>query len=587
MNVLASKKLIAVCQSTNWDPSPAQLEPAVLEGADLFSPVMPNTETEIWPVLHYLLFKCRVKVATMCIQKSPYPIDFTTTDMQCHFTVLHWACEDLISDDGTREVLQCIVDRVSREGSQDLIDVLATDPLGRSVLDCAADNQKLSLVWGLMKRLPGFTSRLQPFALRKVWRWDWKALGPEAQRRFTVSPMMIIDADKFTGKLIKLSQAADPDVEEVKACVASGADVMGADFFVMKKFITTGNVECVRACLTTRRGIDFTQTESVFKQTIMHIAIPLAQRNPPQESLRGGGNRSSNSSRHQSHERSSSSSSRPNALQAAGGNDTSRSSTHHRSRSGHGGCDTGSTKPQEHSEWSPRGLHSSQKGEAEDGQDEDDPLQRLCASYAKNEAEKTTGNADHNGGDAVSMGTDLNDRYGSNRNPVVWNDHVAILHLLLDRMFLYPRPGDRMMEWDQVDDDEHDILSLAALYGNLSVVWPILKARNIPYYRREARRVIPICNVVYQEDWDELSFEDKERFDLKKRIQERRRQMGRLPEKKKHGSTSSQRRPSPQSGGRSGSHGSHSRHSSRSGVDSDHPKRKSGTTEEERFTFPL
>lgn len=86
-----------------------------------------------------------------------------------------------------------------------------------------------------------------------------------------------------------------------------------------------------------------------------------------------------------------------------------------------------------------------------------------------------------------------------------------ILTALLDRLEKYPQL-DRI-DWGATDTDGDTCLSVAALKGQLSTWWAVLKKRQVPYFMQQDVFFLNASDVETK-DFEKVPLEDRERFRL-------------------------------------------------------------------------
>lgn len=195
-------------------------------------------------------------------------IDFTVTDTHYGRNPFHWVCRHTLSERDTRLMLGSMIDHIQNHPTDDFVDLTQRDGIGLTFFTLAGFCLKVSVVWPLIRSSPpllALTQPLLPIPLHSIWQWDWEALGVEGQGYFTIADAHVIEADKATGHLAKLSwENTKPDPTEVGACVKAGANVNfkdpKAEQNLLGMFLYYGAVECVRECLSTTTAIDFTAT---------------------------------------------------------------------------------------------------------------------------------------------------------------------------------------------------------------------------------------------------------------------------------------------------------------------------------------
>eukprot|EP00796_Vickermania_ingenoplastis_P000446 gene446-229_t len=244
----ATVDIVRLCLRHFYDP--ISINTCVLEGAYVtyMSPDMDR------PILHHMIANGHVKCLAACL-KTERPIDFTIPDTVNRCTPLHLACQ--ISDtELSTTMLQLIVDRLATH-PDDKVDWGQLNHRGRDFMSWVAAFQDLASVWAIVKDIPFFAKRPIPISTRP-FKSNWDRLGKE-QVHFTL--LNGLQPDPPTIKLVRLCMNPPPKPEDVQGYVDKGGDVMyeGPEMErpVLHQLILEGRVDCVAACLTTARSIDF------------------------------------------------------------------------------------------------------------------------------------------------------------------------------------------------------------------------------------------------------------------------------------------------------------------------------------------
>lgn len=220
---------------------------------------------------------------------TPHPIDFSTTCQYQKRTLFHFLvlC-DGVSDRELQQMFRCAIHRLETHPT-DVVNWDQRDWCGKGVLHCAAETQRLSLLWpDLLSNVPFFADQTAAISLREcrvVWSWDWQRLGSEEQQNFSLaSGQKIIHASEATAQLCRLSwQDAPyaPSAAEVQRCVDRGADVLFrcpsrlSDAWepLLYTFLCAGHLAAVAACLTTPRTLDLEHTTDDNGRTCLHAIV--------------------------------------------------------------------------------------------------------------------------------------------------------------------------------------------------------------------------------------------------------------------------------------------------------------------------
>lgn len=70
------------------------------------------------------------------------------------------------------------------------------------------------------------------------------------------------------------------------------------------------------------------------------------------------------------------------------------------------------------------------------------------------------------------------------------------------------------IDWAQMDENGHQCISTAAAYGHLYEFWTAVKSHGVRYYTKHPSGKIRITHKVREVDFNRLSEEDKQRFEL-------------------------------------------------------------------------
>lgn len=210
---------------------------------------MPNVNTSI-----------RVEKIRAFLTETKGAIDFTVVN-STGYSFLHLIASSVYvsEDDDAAAILLLLCERIERHPS-DLIDWGQRGVGGSEFIVAAAQHQRLSVFYPIVKDMPYFGDQTTPIPLRIVWRWDWEALGEENQREFRLPPPgQVLEASRATGRLWAQLYKKAPDAATIAACVADGADVL----FRMRSFLAPVLLQCahgldkacVLACLRTHQPL--------------------------------------------------------------------------------------------------------------------------------------------------------------------------------------------------------------------------------------------------------------------------------------------------------------------------------------------
>lgn len=148
----ATAALVALCKASDWNPDPQRMQPLIVSGgADVFhlveeGEVIPGTLN--WPLFHLLVFKGRVEAVKACLS-SKLPMDFTIRDEHYGRTPLHRACEACLSHEVSRQMLVAMARRLQNH-PEDTVNWNQCDDFELTVVQSAANHQKLCLLWQLL-----------------------------------------------------------------------------------------------------------------------------------------------------------------------------------------------------------------------------------------------------------------------------------------------------------------------------------------------------------------------------------------------------------------------------------------------------
>lgn len=141
-----------------------------------------------WPVLHNWMYNGDIMLVKACLE-SPNPIDFTVLD-DYSGTPLHNIFYSLgKTADVVIELIKAVLHRL-RTHPDDRVDWGQGTKRGTDFLSLAASTLFLSVVYPLVKHLPYYANRSEPFPLRcHVSEKDWNALSSEDQDRLLPLPV--------------------------------------------------------------------------------------------------------------------------------------------------------------------------------------------------------------------------------------------------------------------------------------------------------------------------------------------------------------------------------------------------------------
>eukprot|EP00796_Vickermania_ingenoplastis_P005287 gene5287-3792_t len=254
------------CADTNGKPPASAVQECVLGGADF----MAQCPRQFMPFLHHFVFSGLSDCVTACLT-IPFPIDFSITNNKWERSVFHCVCAQNNPSTAT-EILTMLLARLGNH-PEDIVDWTQTDTNEETFLSSVAHHQQLSSLWPLIKTVPYFGSG-GGHAIRVAWKHDWEALGEERNQLIVGE---LISASSATLGLIQACKSSTPAVHEVQRCVDNNADVCFWDLDMNKPLlhhlIENSHVECVAACLTTRRPIDFTAGDD-WGWTPLHFVCP-------------------------------------------------------------------------------------------------------------------------------------------------------------------------------------------------------------------------------------------------------------------------------------------------------------------------
>eukprot|EP00796_Vickermania_ingenoplastis_P007689 gene7692-5394_t len=258
-----TQRLWDLCETTGWRPSAADIRPVVQAGGD----VCYQKNCFHHTILQQLIWAGATEAAKVCLE-TERALDFSRVG-RFLTSILHLLCDVEVPDEVTSSMLSAIVHRLETHPG-DIMDWSLENWDGNTAVIVAAQSQKLSLYWPIVRRVPYYTNAVQePIWLlgSNVWWWDWNALGPEEQEHFYLSHAEdCIQADRVTGTLWRLlcRLNAKNGRGEIPVLVASavrdGANVLfshTADI-ILHNFIRNGVFPCVSACLQTEHVLDCT-----------------------------------------------------------------------------------------------------------------------------------------------------------------------------------------------------------------------------------------------------------------------------------------------------------------------------------------
>lgn len=241
------------------------VEKYISEGAD----VNARRINEISPtILHRVVLRGLVDVLRACM-KSTKGINFTRRD-PFWGSALYCVCM-ADAPEIARVMLEAIVVRIQEGHPGDQVEWDQLDEEGYDFFSLAADKQLLHVLWPVVKQLPGFSTRTAPFFITAtVYPFDWEQLGEE--RHFFSLTSGILDP---TATLDALSNDGKPNLLAVQSCIKDGAKVSqekpNMKRTILHHFVFRDLVDCVEACMGSRKPIDFT-VRDVDGCTPLHLA---------------------------------------------------------------------------------------------------------------------------------------------------------------------------------------------------------------------------------------------------------------------------------------------------------------------------
>lgn len=274
-NMEATEDLVQLCRNSEDHPDAFLVASCLERGAYIFA----QFPGRFLPIIHSFTLLGLEDCLEVCLQVK-YPIDFTQTRNKWNFTVFHCISEEN-SPEVSARVLRLLIRRIE-EHPDDLVDWGAKDNEGYDCIGLVAHFQQLSVLWGLFKRIPFFSTLSAPLLLSSVWEHDWESLGEERKHFQLLEDL--IRANPATRALAFVSKkslySADPKV--VEEYVKDGADVLFWDPDMnrplLHHFVATGQVECVRLCLMSELMLDLTKGDN-YGWTPLHYVCVLRNSN--------------------------------------------------------------------------------------------------------------------------------------------------------------------------------------------------------------------------------------------------------------------------------------------------------------------
>lgn len=136
------------------------------------------------PVLHTFIEKRLTECVEVCLE-TPHPIDFTITDGDGYTPLLLIARRSCYSTSKCVEILRLVLSRLERNPLKDKIDWGQKSKNGFDFVSIAADYQRLSRLFPIVRLEPYFRDQKRPIPLSvRIYETDWEDLGPDRRRFF-------------------------------------------------------------------------------------------------------------------------------------------------------------------------------------------------------------------------------------------------------------------------------------------------------------------------------------------------------------------------------------------------------------------
>lgn len=150
-----SEELLALCQRSNWEPDPTEVQQLVLKKANIFT-INPLTRNSI---LVDLSFNNQLRAVQYCLLDSHPPLSLNMKEGDWSRTYLHNFCDYKVAQENSKAILNIIIDRFEKgtEESRDApLDWTIKDKWGLTPLDMIAYRGRLASLWPILRSISYF-----------------------------------------------------------------------------------------------------------------------------------------------------------------------------------------------------------------------------------------------------------------------------------------------------------------------------------------------------------------------------------------------------------------------------------------------
>lgn len=220
------------------------------------------------PPLHTFIANGCTAAALACLE-TPYAVNFSTMHPLIQASPLHLLCENRnLSNEDAGSILRAIVRHVELHPQDIIFWGQRGGDKKKAFINLAAEFQRLTQFYRIVKHMPFFDDRDTPISLSLVWQWDWEALEEEERVQFTIAePNGVIRASASTSRLMQMCYMGCLDATMIAACVAEGAELQfndrlsAAPLHWILQNDQSADFKAIRACFATSQRIDFTKRD--------------------------------------------------------------------------------------------------------------------------------------------------------------------------------------------------------------------------------------------------------------------------------------------------------------------------------------
>lgn len=164
---IPSQELLALCQRSNWEPKPSDIQELALKGANFFT-INPATQHS---VLVDLTCNNQIEAVLYFVQNAPPPLNLNLKEGEWERTYLHNFCDYKVLPEHSVLILKAILMRFLNKKAGAAADVpldwSIKDKWGLTALDMIAYRGRLSIMWPILRTVPWFAARRENAASTK------------------------------------------------------------------------------------------------------------------------------------------------------------------------------------------------------------------------------------------------------------------------------------------------------------------------------------------------------------------------------------------------------------------------------------